>query len=158
MPGIFSSCIIATQPGLSSRRSVGKGEVGRTREFGICIRNSKHESGTSHTDSTCSSSYDSDRTFTSINSDIVQSQGVDTRNDVSSKDTSTVAANGRSLNLAATSRGFYSNKENNATIFSNDSNAYHRGKDCGRRRKQRRYQPSRSSSPCEWGYFVDTAY
>ena len=153
MPGIFSSFIIATRPGLSSHRSVGKGEVGRTRELGSCIRNNKYESGTIHTDSSCSSSYDSDKTFTSINSDIVQSEGVDVRNDVSSKDTSTVAATGRSLNLAATSRGFYSNKEHNAMIFSNDSNAYRRGKDCGRRR----YQPSRSSSPCEWGYFVDTA-
>jgi hypothetical protein len=153
MPGIFSSCIIATRPGLSSCRSFGMGEVGRPREFGICIRNSKYESGTIHTEISCSSSYDSDRTFTSISSEIVRSQG----GDVSSKDTSTVAATGRSLNLPATSRGFYSNKENNAMIFSNDSNDYRSGKDYGRRRKERQYQPSRSSSPCEWGYFVDTA-
>jgi hypothetical protein len=88
----------------------------------------------------------------SIPSEGIRSQG----SDVSSKNTSTVLAMARPANPTFASRGFYSNKENNAMLFFNETGDDRCCKAHGRRRKQRQYQPSRSPSPCEWGYFVDT--
>ena len=146
MPGIFSSCTISARPGLSSSGPFGKAEVRRKRGFDSCSRSSKYGSGTSRTESSYGSLYDSERTFASIHSEVLRSQRIGVKNKNSSVGTATTT------HSTTNSQRFYSNKENNAMIFSNKLV----GKDYGREEKQRQYKPSRSSSPCEWGYFVDT--
>ena len=145
MPGIFSSCIISNR--------LGKPDIRRTRGFGSCSRNSKYSSETSRTESSYGSFDDVDRAFTSIHIDGLGSQG----SDLSSHNTSVISATTRSTNPTATSRGFYSNKEHNAMIFSSKSDENRNMKGFVRTRKERQFEPPPSPCPCEWGYFVDTA-
>jgi len=152
MPGIFSSCITSTRPGLSTRGPFGFGEKRRTRAVS-CLRSNQHSSGTSRTESSYGSVSDSEMASTSLHSKVVGSRG----SDVISTNISTVTAATSVSVIIPVSQGFYSNKKNNAMIFPNISNGDQSTGDYQKRRKRPQYQPPRSPSPCEWGYFVDTA-
>mmetsp|Transcript_15404 Transcript_15404/g.33216 ORF Transcript_15404/g.33216 Transcript_15404/m.33216 type:complete len:154 (-) Transcript_15404:114-575(-) len=152
MPGIFSACIMSARPGLS--RDDLRGHITDERRRRRGFDRISCDSETSGTDS-IDRSYDSGSIFEN-------SQSTDSNNSIRVTDAterSTAATNTSSC------RGFYSNKDNKAMIFMTERDERH-GEILGslsqqcqslcQRQRKRQYQPSLSSSPCQWGYFVDS--
>ena len=148
MPGIFSSSITSAR--LSSCGSFNRGRRGHRQGIPSYIRNDKYGSERHMSADDCSDI--SENTFRYSRGEFIASQ----RTETSSNNEIAVAATRKPVMSTDKSLGFYSNKEKSAMIFKGDSDEHLNLKNCGRRKKQRQYRPSRSSSPCEWGYFVDT--
>lgn len=155
MPGIFSTCIISTRSGLSRDDLHGHITDERRRRRGF--DRISCDSETSGTDS-MDRSYDSGSIFGN-------SQSTDSNNSIRVTD-ATERSTTNTTNTPSC-RGFYSNKDNKAMIFVTEQDERH-GEILGslsqqcqsscQRQRKRQYQPSLSSSPCQWGYFVDSVW
>eukprot|EP00536_Pseudo-nitzschia_multiseries_P013639 jgi/Psemu1/35825/gm1.35825_g len=157
MPGIFSTCIISTRPGLShgDRRA-------RQRRRPLGFDNSISVGSTASHSGSMSSSNDSEGLSQCNNNN--NNNNKRRKSQIGRSETEAVVR--LAYDGASSRRGFYSNKDNKAMIFVTN---HDQGREDGLglrseqrpnshdRQRKRHHLIERSSGPCEWGYFVDTA-